>query len=146
MKLNKYDNKCIRLETTDGEIYEGICTFNGREYNYHEYGRDEDSLQMSYTIFYKSYIKKVKIIDSFSSAYGKLEELVIEDDLDLVEEVLDSEEDISIYRLLQCLKDKCSSFPKHQKEELTKLLENLIKYNQNEDIKKEATKLLNNIK
>ena len=31
MKLNKLDNKLIKLTTTDDEIFEGICTYNSRE-------------------------------------------------------------------------------------------------------------------
>lgn len=144
MKLEKYDNKCIRLEDKFGDIYEGLCMFNNKEYNEHEYGVSEDSLVMSYTIFYKSMIKKIKIIDAFSEKYGKLEELVMKSGLDIVEEVLDSEDDISIYRLLLCLEDNISKITK--KEELSKQLENLINYNKDEKIIESAKKLLEKLK
>lgn len=144
MKLEKYDNKCIRLEDKFGDIYEGLCMFNNKEYNEHEYGVSEDSLVMSYTIFYKSMIKKIKIIDTFSEKYGKLEELVMKSGLDIVEEVLDSEDDISIYRLLLCLEDNISKITK--KEELSKQLENLINYNKDEKIIESAKKLLEKLK
>ena len=144
MKLEKYDTKCIRLEDKFGDIYEGLCMFNNKEYNEHEYGVSEDSLVMSYTIFYKSMIKKIKIIDAFSEKYGKLEELVMKSGLDIVEEVLDSEDDISIYRLLLCLEDNISKITK--KEELSKQLENLINYNKDEKIIESAKKLLEKLK
>ena len=95
MKLSKFDNKCIRLEDIFGDVYEGVCSYNNRDYNMHEYGKDEECLQMSHIIFFKSLIKNVSSLENvsgpygnFSSKYGKLEEDVIEPDLDLVEEVL----------------------------------------------------------
>lgn len=148
MKLSKFDNQCIRLEDIFGDVYEGICSHYNREYNMHEYGKDEESLQMSHIIFFKSLIKTVTSLENvsgpygnFSSKYGKLEEDVIEPDLDLVEEVFDSEEDISIIRLLYCLEDKIDSI--EDKNKLLILVNNLIKYNDNTEVLEEANKLKN---
>ena len=145
MKLSKFDNKCIRLEDIFGDVYEGVCSYNNRDYNMHEYGKDEECLQMSHIIFFKSLIKNVSSLENvsgpygnFSSKYGKLEEDVIEPDLDLVEEVFDSEEDISIIRLLYCLEDKIDSI--EDKNKLLILVNNLIKYNENTEILDEANK------
>ncbi len=141
MNLRKLDEKMVRIEDLDGDVYEGTCTYNNSEYNYHEWGREEESLQMSYIHFYKSYIKKVKKIDEFSSPYGKLEELVLDSGVSFVEEVLDSEDDISIYRLLLCLEDNIGSFSKEEKNRLKKQINNLIKYNNNNEIKEKANKI-----
>ena len=46
MKLKKYDNKCVRILDIFGNEYEGNCVYNDREYNYHEFGRDEECLQI----------------------------------------------------------------------------------------------------
>ena len=56
--LTKYNNKCIRLVDDFGDIYEGVAHYNSRDYNFHEYGEDEESIQMSHTISFKSFIKK----------------------------------------------------------------------------------------
>ncbi|MBR2711223.1 MAG: hypothetical protein IKE89_02010 [Bacilli bacterium] len=56
--LTKYDNKFIRLVDLLGDIYEGVTHYDSRDYNFHEYGIDEESIQMSHTIFFKSFIKK----------------------------------------------------------------------------------------
>lgn len=141
MNLIKYDNKCIRLVDGLGDVYEGIARHDSRDYNFHEYGKDEESIQMSHTIFFKSFIKKIEIIDSFSDKYGLLEESLIESGMDMVDEVLTSEDDISINRLLLCLEDKIKSFSKSDKEELNDILDTFIKYNDNEDNVKEAIKI-----
>ena len=56
--LTMYDNRFIRLVDGLGDIYEGVAHYDSRDYNLHEYGKDEESIQMSHTIFLKSFIKK----------------------------------------------------------------------------------------
>ena len=104
MDLTEYDGKCVRLTCTDGEVYEGLAAHNSADYDYHEYGTDEEGLTISYFLFYKSQIVDIKIIDEFSNPYGRIEELTIEDGFDLVEQTLTSEDDIACGRLLECLK------------------------------------------
>ena len=141
MNLIKYDNKCIRLVDGLGDVYEGIARYDSRDYNFHEYGKDEESIQMSHTIFFKSFINKIDIIDSFSDKYGLLEESLIESGMDMVDVVLTSEDDISINRLLSCLEDKINSFSKSDKDELKNILDTFIKYNDYGDNVKEAIKI-----
>ena len=96
---------------------------------------------MSHTIFFKSFINKIDIIDSFSDKYGLLEESLIESGMDMVDEVLTSEDDISINRLLSCLENKINSFSKSDKDELKNILDTFIKYNDYGDNVKEAIKI-----
>ena len=131
MKLDKYDNKIIRLETIYGDTFEGIGYFYSKEYNEHEYGVDEDSIVMSHIMSYESQIKSIEEINEFSKSYGKLEEIVIEDGLDIVDEVFESDDDISIYRLLLCIDDNINRF---NKDELIKELDYLIKYSKDKKI------------
>ena len=141
MDLKRYDNKCIRLVDGLGDIYEGVARHDSRDYNFHEYGKDEESIQMSHTIFFNSFINKIDIIDSFSDKYGLLEESLIESGMDMVDVVLTSEDDISINRLLSCLEDKINSFSKSDKDELKNILDTFIKYNDYGDNVKEAIKI-----
>jgi len=141
MNLKRYDNKCIRLVDGLGDIYEGVARHDSRDYNFHEYGKDEESIQMSHTIFFKSFIKKIEIIDSFSDKYGLLEESLLESGMDMVDEVLTSEDDISINRLLLCLEDKIKSLSKSDRDELMNILDTFIKYNDYENNVKEAIKI-----
>lgn len=143
MNLIKYDNRFIRLVDGLGNIYEGVARYDSRDYNLHEYGKEEESIQMSHTIFFKSFIKKIEIIDSFSDKYGLLEESIIDLGMDMVDEVLTSEEDVSINRLLLCLEDKIKTLSKNDIDELLKLLDVFIKYNNNENNVKEAIKIKN---
>ena len=87
--LGKYDDKKILLEDIFGDKYEGICIHNNIDYNEHEYGVSEESIQLSHIIFYKSIIKDIKIVNDFSNKYGKLEEVVVESGLDLIDEVFE---------------------------------------------------------
>lgn len=111
MKLSKYDNKRVRIVTKQGEIFEGICSHNSRDYTFHEFGRDEESIQLPYFLFYKKDVKKIEILPDdgpnggYSGRYGLLEETVILDGEDAIEEVLSCEEDEHIRRLLTCIED-----------------------------------------
>ena len=136
MNLNKYDNKKVRLKTIYGDTFEGISYFYSHDYNEHEYGVDEESIHMSHIMIYKSQIKKIEQIQDFSSDYGELEEAVIEDGVDIIDEVFESDDDISIYRLLMCIDDKIESFKNNK--ELVKLLDRLIKYNEDKEVLEKA--------
>ncbi len=62
MNLKKYDGKTVRLTTRDGEIFDGECGFSSAEYCLHEYGREEDALEIDGFLFYKSQIQKIEEI------------------------------------------------------------------------------------
>lgn len=141
MKLCKYDNKLVRIQDILGDTYEGICEFFGSEFNEHEYGRNEECLKITYVLFFSSDIKKIEIIKDFSSKYGKLEEVVVDQELDLVEEVFEDGEDIHIIRLINYMEDNLNLIV--DKEKLIKLLNTLIKYNKNNEVLKKAQALKN---
>ena len=143
MNLKKYDDKLVRITDKFNDVFEGICMYNDKDYTEHEFGKNEESLQLPSMLFYKSIIKKVEELDKFSSPYGKLEELVVEDGIDMIEEVCYCEEDEHIYRLLLCLETHLNDID--YSNELIKLLEMLLKYNENEKVKKEAKKLFDMI-
>ncbi len=126
MNLIKYDNKLVRIVDVDNNQYEGICSYNNKDFNECEYGIDEESLDIICIKFCKSNIKKVEVINKFSKEYGKLEELILDSD-DLIDEVFESEEDEHIFRLLRCIKDKKIKVDKD-------LLLKLLKYNKDERI------------
>ncbi len=138
MDLAKYDGKCVRITLKDGEVYEGVCIHDPVEYIVHEIGGDEDALEMSRWIFYNSQIERVEIIgeDGFSAPYGRLEEETLEA-FDLTEEVLSSEEPISVLRLLCCIEDKATI-----DEKLEEILKSLLRYNDDEMVKEKARKIL----
>ena len=136
MKLSRYDNKCVRIDCIDGKIYEGICEYDSRDYCYHEFGRDEEALEILHFLFYKCDIKKIKILKEFSEPYGEIEKETCQD-MNLLEQALDSEEeDIHVYRILLCLEEsKITS-------DIIKLLKNLVKYSSSDKIKEKANKLI----
>jgi len=138
--LNKYDNKKIKLETIYGDTFEGIGYFYSREYNEHEYGVDEDSIVMSHIMTYESQIKNIEEIDGFSTDYGRLEEIVIEDGVDIIDEVFESDDDIYIYRLLLCIEDNISTFT--NKDDLSKELKYLLMYNKDKKVIKKCVEIM----
>ena len=148
MNLKKYDGKCIKLEDIFGNIYEGNSTYNSEEYNECEYGNAEESLNMFPIMFYKSIIKKIESLENhrgpfgkFSAKYGELEKSIVESGVDLIEEALDCEDNISIYRLLLYLEENPVSFSYQEKEQLIKQLNVLIKYNNDKNIIENAKKI-----
>lgn len=107
MNLKKYDNKCVRIIDTDDNIFEGNCIYNSREYNEHEYGMNEDSLQILNISFYKSYIKSIEILKELrKDEYSMLEELIVDSDKDFLDDALDMCNEIEKERLMLCIKDK----------------------------------------
>ena len=176
MDLNKFDGKCVRIITTSGEVFEGIVSYDDREYAFHEYGHDEEALRLTPVVFYKNEIESVISLEDvngpfghYSEKYGLLERKCLEWGTDLIEEVLDSEDDSQILRMLDCMKDHFQaladravpgmapwrsgmSVSKSEDDEsehgpvylgeLEKMLSTLVKYNENEEVVNEAKDLL----
>lgn len=176
MNLRKYDGKCVRIITVSGEVYEGIVSFDDKEYAFHEYGRNQEALHLTPIVFYKDDILSVISLEDvnglfghYSEKYGLLEKQCLEWGTDLIEEILDSEDDVQIIRMLACMKDnfqslaeravpgmapwrngKSISEPEDDKNEqgpvylgeLEKMLNTLVKYNENDEVVKEANDLL----
>ena len=122
MNLSKFDNKLVKIIDTEDTIFEGYAVFNDKEYNYHEYGRNEDSLQILNIMFYESYIKSVEEIKEFSDKYGNLEELICDNDLDFAIDALDYDNKIHNERIKLYLKDNIDKFK--DKELINKIINN----------------------
>jgi hypothetical protein len=176
MSLNKFDGKCVRIITTSGEVFEGVVSYDDREYAFHEYGHDQEALRLTPIVFYKDEIKSVISLEDvngpfghYSERYGLLERKCLEWGTDMIEEVLDSEDDSQILRMLACMKDHFQtladravpgmapwrsgmSVSKSEEDEseqgpvylgeLEKMLSTLVKYNENEEVVNEAKDLL----
>ena len=112
MNLSKFDGKCVRITTVWGEVFEGVVSYDDREYAFHEYGRDQEALHLTPIIFYKDDISSVVSLEDvngpfghYSEKYGLLELKCLEWGTDLIEEVFDSEDDSQILRMLVCMRD-----------------------------------------
>ena len=144
MNLKKYDNKRVRFIDYENNIIEGISEYYTKEMSECIYGINSECLKITCFLFRKEEIKDISIIDEFSAPYGNIEKWAVEDGMDLVDEVLYSEEDEHVYRLLLCIEDKLDSI--NYQKELIKELISFFKYNENKKIAKELEKLMNLIK
>lgn len=135
MKLSKYDNKKVRIECIDGKTYEGICYYDSPDYCFHEFGREEEALEILNILFYKSDINKINILKEFTEPYGEIE-IMTADDIDLLEQALDCEENEHIYRLLICLEKRKLN------DDIIGLLKYLIKYNKDKKIIDKANEII----
>ena len=152
MQLSEFDGQCVRIVDSFGDVFEGICTHNNADYSEHEFGRHEEGLEMPNMLFFKSDIREVTSLEDhqgpygrFSAPFGRLEELTVEDGIDMIEEMLLSEEPEHIYRLLLCLEDHLKSQDDKLYEEsegLVDLLKNLIGTNEDAQIKALAQRLI----
>lgn len=174
MNLKSFDNKCVRITTVWGEVFEGVVSYCGKEYVSHEYGQNQEALYLTPIIFYKSDISGIVSLEDvngpfghFSEKYGLLEMKCLEWGTDMIEEVLESEDDIQILRMLTCMNDNYQSLADRavpgmapwrsgstssQSEddeagpvylgELRAMLDSLAKYNKNTEVVKAATSLL----
>ena len=116
MELKSFDDKCVRILTASGEAYEGIVSYCGREYVFHEYGCDQEALYLTPMLFYQDDIVSVTSLEEvdgpfghYSEKYGLLEKKCLEWGSDLIEEVFESEDDTQIRRMLSCMKDALPS-------------------------------------
>lgn len=144
MRLKKYDNKKVRFIDSEKNIIEGISEYYTKEMSECMYGINSECLKITCFLFRKEEIKDISIIDEFSAPYGNIEKWAVEDGMDLVDEVLYSEEDEHVYRLLLCLEDKINSI-NYQKELYTELML-FAKYNEDKKIAKELEKIMDLIK
>ena len=176
MDLKSFDDKCVRILTASGEVYEGIVSYCGREYVFHEYGRDQEALVLTPMLFYQDDIASVISLEEvdgpfghYSEKYGLLEKKCLECGSDLIEEVLASEDNTQILRMLACMKDHLRSLAERAlpgmapwrsgnstsstedaenepgpvyRGELENMLETLVTYNENDEVVREAKNLL----
>ena len=176
MELKRFDDKCVRILTSSGEVYEGIVSYCGREYVFHEYGYDQEALSLTPMLFYKDDIVSVISLEDvdgpfghYSEKYGLLEKKCLEWGTDMIEEVLVSEDDTQILRMLACMKDAVRSLAARAvpgmapwrtgnstvrseedenepgpvyRGELENMLGTLVKHNGNEEVVREAEDLL----
>ncbi len=54
------DGKPVRLTTTQDEVFFGIASHHSAEYCFHEFGRDEEALQIGCFVFYPQDIRDVQ--------------------------------------------------------------------------------------
>ena len=108
--LRRFDGKCVRITDSLGDVFEGGCDHLSPDYCMHEFGRDEEGLQMLNFIFYKDNIAAIEILEDrggpwgcFSGPYGTLELMNAADGKDFIDDVLDCEDNDYIVRMLRCL-------------------------------------------
>lgn len=107
MDLSAFDDQCVRVTLKDGSVFEGACQYNCAEFNEAELGLDEDGLEIAHRLFLRSEIEKVEQIDEnhpFLAPFGAIEEDTIREGIDLIGDVLISEEPRNAERLLRCLR------------------------------------------
>lgn len=116
MNLKGFDGKCVRITTASGEVYEGVASHHSREYVLHEYGCDREALALVPILFYKDDLMDIVSLEDvdgpfghFSERYGLLETKCLEWGTDMMEEVLESEDDVQILRMLACMNDHLQS-------------------------------------
>ena len=135
LDLRDYDGKCVRIVGTDGEVFEGNCEHFSEAYSEHEFGREEDGLQMIDFLFYRNDIKSIRSLEDqegpyghFSGPYSSLEVMNAED-ADLVDEVLLSEDDVHVLRMLNYLEthpETVDGYDKKNKDILAKSLHDVL--------------------
>ena len=151
--LKKYDGLCVRIIDSNGDAFDGICYHNSEEYDEHEYGKSEESLQIENFLFFERDIKEIQILEDksgpygrFFDPYGKLEIMTVEDGIDSIEDILFSEEDEHVIRLLNCLEeylDHDSGLTASDREAISETLRKLMEASNNTTIQEKAWKILN---
>ncbi|MBQ3265244.1 MAG: N-acetyltransferase [Ruminococcus sp.] len=58
--LSMYDDREVRLVTEYGEMFRGVCGSFSAEFGLHEFGKEEEGVQIDNYIFYKSDIRSIE--------------------------------------------------------------------------------------
>ena len=66
MNLSDYDHKLVQITDTDGRVFTGTVEMLSSEYCFHEFGREEDGLQMGEYVFYASGIAKIAVMSGLA--------------------------------------------------------------------------------
>jgi hypothetical protein len=153
--LRDFDNKCVRITDTSGDVYEGIASYFDREYVFHEYGCNQEALCLTPIMFYKNDISSVINLEDttgpfghYSEKYGLLERTCLDGGTDLIGEIFDLDDDDSILRMLLCINDSFQSLTGRAVPEpiylgeLENMLDTLVKYNKDDRVVNEAKNLL----
>ena len=61
-KLSYYDDKLVRLHTKWGEVFYGVADHFSAEYGMHEFGNEEEGLQIDNFIFYDGEIAGIEVL------------------------------------------------------------------------------------
>lgn len=116
MHLKSFDGKCVRITTAAGEVYEGIVSYLSAEYVLHEYGREREALLLVPILFDPDELARVESLEDvngafghYSEPYGLLERRCLAWGTDMIEEVLETEDDVQILRMLTCMDDHFQS-------------------------------------
>ena len=142
--ISSLNDKCVRVKTIYGEVLEGICTYNGEEYDEHEYGVAEDGLDVAGFLIYRSQIEEAVEIgeDGFSAPYGWVEEEILKDGFDFGEDVFFSDFYISELRMLNCIEDKKAFMNDPEtKKKAIELFDSLVNYSEYPEVREKAKKL-----
>ena len=145
MKLKKYDGKRVRITCANGEYYDGIAEYFNREYCMHEYGREEECLELVNFIFFKVDIKKIGEFGDrgFPTPYGKIEVENMLGGIDSITDQLFDGEEEHVYRMLLCLE----AYPRLKEiEDLDDALSDLLMMEPSERCRKKAEELLKTIR
>lgn len=139
MKLINYDNKCIKITDIFNQVYEGNAIYNNKEYTYHEFGRNEDCLQILNYLFYKDIIKKIEILDNgFIDDYGLIEKEIVSDGIDDIIDAFDYEDDEHTCRIIKCIKNE---YNLEDRDDIIKKIKDYLKNNTNDKVIKELRNL-----
>lgn len=70
--FSMYDGKLIRLTDDQGNTFTGEADALSAEYAFHEYGREEEGIQIGEFVIYRSQIARVEILPTYEEAVAAI--------------------------------------------------------------------------
>ena len=140
--LSALNDQCVCIQTTDGEVIEGVCQHNSAEYNEIEFGENEEGLEIGCRLIFRSQIKTAAIIEdenAFLQTFGAIEEEAAADGFDTVNDIFFSDEPRSTIRLLRCLLAQWDTLP--DRDRIAGLLPELCRFTNDERVRVLAKEL-----
>lgn len=152
MDLKQYDGKPVRITDSDGGVFEAIADYFSPDYSEHEFGREQEGLQLVNWLFYEDYIESIEVLEDrggpwgpFSEPFGAIEEENLFDEPCQADENLYSEEDAHVLRMLRCIEkylDPAAGREIKNREEIMHLIRDVIKLSDDERTLAKARELI----
>jgi len=77
MELSEYDRKHVRVKDIYGNEFAGVCSFYSSDYCFHEYGEDEEGINIDGYLIYASQVASIEKIVVHGTAELWTEHLVL---------------------------------------------------------------------
>ncbi len=77
MDLSRYDAKYVQLQDIYGSVFIGVANYDSSDYCFHEFGVEEDGIQIEDFLIYRSQIRSIEEIEMHGTVELRTDQLIL---------------------------------------------------------------------